>query len=139
MRAMGAWWLAATLAVSAGQAAAADLTVGAFGGVWEQSLRKCVIAPFEKLTGKTVDVVLGAPTQWLNQIAASPGKPPLDILYNPTETSYEAINRGLIDKFTPADVPNSAEVVPRFAEMTGGYGAVHNYGAMGIIYNSATV
>lgn len=141
MRAPQAVWLTVTavLALPAAGASAADLTVGAFGGVWEKSLRKCVIAPFEKQTGKTVDVVLGAPTQWLNQIAASPGKPPLDIIYNPTETSYEAINRGLVEKFTAADVPNASEVVPRFADMTGGYGAVHNYGAMGIIYNSTTV
>lgn len=141
MRARQAVWLAAlaVLAVPAAAASAADLTVGAFGGVWEQSLRKCVVAPFEKQTGKTVDVVLGAPTQWLNQIAASPGKPPLDIIYNPTETAYEAIGRGLVDSFTPAEVPNAGDVVPRFAEMTGGYGAVHNYGAMGIIYNASTV
>ena len=58
---------------------AADLVVGAFGGVWEQSLRKCVIDPWQKATGKTVDVALGSPTTWLNQIAASPGKPPFDM------------------------------------------------------------
>src|SRR5690606_21489522 len=50
------------------EAAAADLAVGAFGGVWEQSLRKCAIEPFQKATGKTVEVVLGAPVQWMNQI-----------------------------------------------------------------------
>jgi putative spermidine/putrescine transport system substrate-binding protein len=129
----------AALATASGTARAADLTVGAFGGVWEDSLRKCIITPFEKQTGKTVDVVLGSPIQWLNQIAASPGKPPLDIIYNPTETAYDAINRGLVDKFTPAEVPNITQVVPRFADMTGGYGVVHNYGAMGIIYNTTTV
>ncbi len=119
---------------------AADLTVGAFGGIWEQSLRKCIIEPFTKQTGKTVDVVLGSPTQWLNQIAASPGKPPLDIVYNPTETAYEAINRGLVIQFTPETVPNAQAVSQRFQQMTdGGWGSVHNYGAMGIIYNATTV
>ena len=119
---------------------AADLTVGAFGGIWEQSLRKCIIDPFTKQTGKTVDVVLGSPTQWLNQIAASPGKPPLDIVYNPTETAYEAIDRGLVQKFMPETVPNAQEVLPRFQQMTdGGWGSMHNYGAMGIIYNTETV
>lgn len=120
-------------------ARAADLVVGAFGGVWEQSLRKCIIAPFEKKTGKTVDVVLGAPLQWLNQIGASPDKPPLDVIYNATETAYDAINRGLVDKFTTANVPNIAEEKPEFAGIPDGYGAIHNYGAMGIIYNSKTV
>lgn len=132
--------LAAALLLMAPCAAnAADLVVGAFGGIWEQSLRKCMIEPFEKKTGKTVDVVLGAPTQWLNQISASPNKPPLDIVYNPTETAYEAINRGLVDKFTPETVPNMKDVVPEFLAMGDGYGTVHNYGAMGIIYNSTTV
>src|SRR4030088_2044201 len=68
-------------------ASAADLTVGAFGGIWEQSLRKCVVEPFQKRTGKTVDVVLGAPVQCLTQFPASPKKPPLDVIYNPSETS----------------------------------------------------
>ena len=123
----------------AGPTSAADLTVGAFGGVWEQSLRKCVIDPWQKKTGKTVDVTLGAPVQWLNQIAASPGKPPLDVVYNPTETSMDAISRGLVDRFTLEKVPNMAELVPEFARIGDGYGTVHNFGAMGIIYNTATV
>jgi putative spermidine/putrescine transport system substrate-binding protein len=128
------------LATSVSTARAADLVVGAFGGVWEQSLRKCMIEPFEKKTGKTVDVVLGAPIQWLNQIAANPSKPPLDIVYNPTETAYDAIDRGLIDRFTPENVPNVANVLPQFTKMSeGGFGSVHNYGAMGIIYNANTV
>jgi putative spermidine/putrescine transport system substrate-binding protein len=130
---------AALLLAASSGAKAADLVVGAFGGVWEQSLRKCVVAPFEKKTGKTVDVVLGAPLQWLNQIAANKDKPPLDVIYNATETSYDAADRGLIDKFTTANVPNIASEKPEFANITGGFGAVHNYGAMGIIYNSTTV
>ncbi|MBV9783083.1 MAG: extracellular solute-binding protein [Acidisphaera sp.] len=131
---------AALLLLAAPAAArAADLVVGAFGGVWEQSLRKCIIAPFEKKTGKTVDVVLGAPLQWLNQIGANPDKPPLDVIYNATETAYDAINRGLVDKFTTANVPNIAEEKPEFASIPDGYGAIHNYGAMGIIYNTSTL
>src|SRR5262245_43123402 len=118
---------------------AADLTVGAFGGIWEQSLRKCAIAPFEKSTGKKVEVVLGAPVQWLNQIAASPMKPPLDVIFNPTETSLDAIARGLVDPFTKDNVPNIVDLEPKFVEIGAGHGVVHNYGAMGILYNKDTV
>ena len=137
MRKIALLWVAMLLATPAAQAA--DLTVGAFGGIWEQSLRKCMIEPFEKQTGKKIDVVLGAPTQWLNQIAASPAKPPLDILYVPTEAAYEAINRGLVDKFTKETVPNIGLVAPQFAKLGDGYGTVHNYGAMGLIYNAQTL
>ncbi len=145
MRAIGGFWRrlalygAIGLLASAGQGRAADLTVGAFGGVWEQSLRKCVVEPFEKKTGKTVAIVLGSPTQWLNQIAASPTKPPLDVLYNPSETSYEAIGRNLVVQFTKETVPNAFNIQPQFVPMGNGYGVVHNYGAMGIIYNTQTV
>src|SRR3954447_1833614 len=139
MRARSAWWLAASVLAWTSAADAADLTVGAFGGVWEQSLRRCIIDPFTKQTGKTVDVVLGAPTQWLNQIAASPGKPPLDVVYLPSETAYEAISRGLVDRFTKENVPNAFDLVPRLQEMSDGFGVPHNYGAMGIMYNAQTV
>lgn len=121
------------------EAAAADLAVGAFGGVWEQSLRKCAIEPFQKATGKTVEVVLGAPVQWMNQIAASPEDPPLDVIFMPSDNAFDVIDRGLAEKFTPEKVPNMANLESYFAEIGDGYGVVHNYGAMGIIYNKETV
>ena len=141
MRHGSAWFLAASMALlGAAGARAADLTVGAFGGIWEQSLRKCVIDPFQAQTGKSVDVVLGAPTQWMNQIAASPQKPPIDVIYMPTENAYDAIDRGLVNQFTKADVPNAFNLVPRLQAMSpDSYGVPHNYGAMGIIYNAQTV
>jgi putative spermidine/putrescine transport system substrate-binding protein len=122
-----------------GAASAADLTVAAFGGVWEKSLRDCTIAPFEKKTGKKVDVVLGAPVQWMNQIQASSAKPPMDVIFLPTENAIDAIQRGIIEKMTPEKVPNMSLLAPRFAEIGNGLGVVHNYGAMGLIYNKATV
>lgn len=118
---------------------AADLTVGAFGGVWEKSLRDCAIAPFEKATGKTVEVVLGAPVQWVNQIAASPANPPLDVIFMPSDNAHEVVERGLAELLTAETVPNIGELTPFFAEIGRGYGVVHNYGSMGIIYNKETV
>lgn len=120
-------------------ATAADLTVGAFGGIWERSLRECVVDPFEAETGKSVEIALGATVQWMNQITASPNNPPLDIVYMPTDIAFEMIRRGLAQKFTEELVPNMKEVTPYFAEIGDGYGVVHNYGAMGIIYNKETV
>lgn len=129
----------AGLLAAAQPAAAADLTVGAFGGVWEQSLRRCVVEPFEKQTGKTVSVVLGTPAQWLNQVAASPAHPPLDVIYNPADTAFEAINRHLLVQFTREAVPNAFDLQPKFMGLGENYGAPHNYGGMGLIYNTQTV
>lgn len=128
----------ATSASVAG-ASAADLTVAAYGGVWEQSLRKCAIEPFEEATGKSVEVTLGAPLQWLNQIAASPSNPPIDVLYNTMDTAHEAIKRGLVDEMTVEKVPNLVDMVPAFVEAGEGHGVIHNYGAMGILYNKTAV
>ena len=91
-----AWGLAACLGMLASHSApAADLTVTAFGGVWEKSLRTCYIEPFQKRTGKSVDVVLGTPAQWVNQIAANPQKPPIDVILNLIDGAEDAKARGL--------------------------------------------
>ena len=127
------------LVTFSGMASASDITVGAFGGEWEKSLRECVISRFEKDTGKTVQVALGAPVQWMNQIAASPDRPPLDVIYMPSDNAYDVINRGLAQKLTLENLPNLKEIRPYFADIGKGYGVVHNYGSMGIIYNKETV
>jgi putative spermidine/putrescine transport system substrate-binding protein len=121
------------------RASAADLTVAAFGGVWEKSLRTCTIDPFQKKTGKTVDVVLTSPQQSINQIQASPGKPPIDVIFLPTDNAIDASQKGLVDKFTPEKVPNMAMLPAKFKEIRDGDGVVHNYGAMGLIYNPSAV
>ncbi|SFB31351.1 putative spermidine/putrescine transport system substrate-binding protein [Rhizobium sp. NFR07] len=134
--------LLGALFVQAGAAApvhAADLTVGAFGGVWEEALRSCIVAPFEKQTGKTVDVVLGAPLQWLNQIAANPDAPPFDVVFAPTETAYQMIDKGLVLPFSGQPVAGLADIYPDMVSFAEGYGVVFTYGAMGVIYNSRTV
>ncbi len=123
----------------ADSACAADLTVGAFGGIWEQSLRSCIVEPFEKETGKTVEVVLGAPLQWVNQIDANKATPPFDIVFAPTETAYLMIEKGLAEPFTADKVPVLPELNSNLVAFGEGYGVVFDYGAMGVIYNSKTV
>lgn len=136
---------AAVLAVGAilagwsGQARAADLTVTAFGGIWEQALRACYVEPFEKRTGKTVNVLLGSPVQWVNQIAANPEHPPIDVIVNSMESGYDAIRRGLVEPMNTTNTPKLAEINPAFVKDGRGYGTLLNYGAMGLAYNTDTV
>ena len=118
---------------------AGDLVVAGYGGIWEESLRQCAIAAFEKKTGKSVDFVLGSPSQWLNQVAASPGKPPIDIMYMPPDNALDAAKRGLVDKVDAGRAPHLKEIPARFIDSVDGYGAATNYGAMGAVYNTKTV
>ena len=129
----------AAISLAAGAARAADLTVTAFGGVWEQAFRTCYIEPFEKQTGKTVNVILGNPIQWVNQIAASPDHPPIDVIVNSMEGGYDAIRRGLVEPMTTTTTPPLAEINPAFVKDGRGYGTLLNYGAMGLAYNTDIV
>ncbi|MGI4860454.1 MAG: extracellular solute-binding protein [Janthinobacterium lividum] len=127
----------ATLPVGAAQAA--DLTVTAFGGSWEHAYRMCFVQPFEKETGKTVDVVLGSPLQWVNQVAANPTKPPIDVIVGTPEEAYEATSLGLLDKLTPAEVPNMKDLDPQLLDYGKGYGFPLTFGDFGLAYNAKTV
>lgn len=116
-------------------AAMADLVVG-HSRVWPRSLRKCLIALFEKEASTKVRVVLGSPGQWLNQIAVRPNEPPFRVIYNATKTGYIAAQHGLVNKFATKSVPDIAFGMPRSAYLTDGYAAINNYAAIGIIYNA---
>jgi putative spermidine/putrescine transport system substrate-binding protein len=130
---------AATFILAAGSSQAADLVVTAYGGIWEQAFRSCYVAEFEKKTGKKVDVVLGGPVQWLNQVSANPSRPPIDVIVNTVDGAADAIKRGVVDSMDASKVPNLKDVDPKFIEAGRGQGTILNYGAMGIAYNQKTV
>ncbi len=118
---------------------AADLVVTAYGGLWEKAFRECYVEPFEKQTGKKVDVVLGTPVQWSNQILASPRKPPIDVLANGVDDALDAARKGVVEKCDEAKLPNLKEIDPKFINAGQGYGSILNYGAMGLAYNEKKV
>lgn len=118
---------------------AADLTVTAYGGAWEQAYRKCFVQPFEKSTGKTVEVVLGSPTQWLNQISANPAKPPLDVMINTVDSGKIARDRGLVERITVENVPNLSQIRPALLQYGAGSGFPLTYGNFGLMYNAEKV
>ncbi len=129
----------AALCVTTTVANAADLTVTAFGGSWEQAYRKCFVQPFEKATGKKVDVVLGTPTQWINQIAANPQRPPIDVMVGSVDSGKIARDRGLVEKISATEVPNIVQLRPKLLEYGSGYGFPVTYGNFGLMYSTTTV
>jgi putative spermidine/putrescine transport system substrate-binding protein len=118
---------------------AADLTVAAFGGVWAKALRECYAQPFERATGKTVAISVGNPDQWLNQIAASPQNPPLDVVVVGLDSLPGAMARNLLEPLDPARVPNMAQFGEAFVRAGQGYAAIMNYGGMGVLFNKGAV
>lgn len=131
--------MAISLSVTALAAHAADLTVTAYGGSWEQAYRKCFVQPFEKSTGKTVDVILGSPMQWINQIAANPAHPPIDVMIGLVDSGEIARQKGLVDPITEKDIPNLKDLKPNMLAYGKGYGFPIAFGDFGLMYSKKAV
>jgi len=120
-------------------AKAADVVVTSYGGLWEKATRECFVKEFEKRTGKTAEVVLGNATQWINQIAANPAKPPVDVMVNNIDEVLDANRRGIVEPFDIKNVPRLPELEPALVAVGYGNGATVAYSSMGIAYNTKTV
>ncbi len=111
------------------------ITVTAFGGVWEEAVRKCFVAPFEAKTKAKANVALGGPPQWLAQVEASPAKPPIDVLIMTPDLALTAAKADLVDAFTVDKLPNLAKTPQQLTDSVLGKGTVFDYGVGGITYN----
>jgi len=120
-------------------AQAGTLNVTAYGGVWEQAVRDCFVAPFEAKTGATATVSLGGPPQWLAQVEANPQNPPLDVLIMTPDMAIIAAESDLMDDFTVEKLPNLADIPQEFTDACLGKGTYLNYGVGGISYNTQMV
>lgn len=133
---------AASLLAAAGLAAAQTpdhLVVTAYGGIWTQSVKRNFVPCFEAATHIPVDVLAGESANWLARIRASPQHPPIDVVTLAEADSLRAAREGLLDRITPAEVPNIRDIPDRFHKPWGDYAAVQNYGALGVIYNRSTI
>lgn len=116
-----------------------EITVTAFGGVWEQAVRTCFVAPFEAKTKAKANVSLGGPPQWLAQVEADPANPPVDVLIMTPDLALSAAKSGLVDDFTVEKLPNLAKIPQQFTDSVMGKGTVFDYGVGGITYNKKAV
>lgn len=121
------------------QAAPGDLVVTSLGGIWEKATRECFVKPYEAQTGKKALVVLGSTAQWVNQVAANPSKPPIDLLLVSPDVVIENIKRGLVQPFTVEKIPVLKEMEPTMLKQALGHGVVVGYSSMGLAYNTKTV
>lgn len=131
--------LASATALVPQLSSAADLTVTAFGGSWEKAYRECFVDPFVKQTGKTVDVVLGSPMQWINQIGANTAKPPIDVMIGLVDSGEVARQKGLVEPLKEADVPNLTLLKPNMLAHGSGYGFPIAFGDFGLMYSQKAV
>lgn len=111
------------------------ITVTSLGGAWEQSIRNHFIPLFQERTGATVEVVLGGPTQWMTQIQAQPGQPPIDAIDNSETLAFELMDADMAVQLTHENCPNLADVPDLFRKPWDDYGVMYMYAAAGFAYN----
>jgi len=124
---------------AAAPAMATDLVVSSYGGIFETTVRECYVAPFEKETGKKVSVVLGQPTQWVNQVIASPAKPPIDVLILNATFVFLGRDKGILEKVSAGPLPALKDVPQAMIDMLDGYGVVTNFGILGLTYDKRRI
>ena len=128
-----------TIPLRPAKAAGTTITVTALGGIWEEAVRTCFVAPYEKATGNKANVLIGSPPQWLSQIEANPAKPPIDVLVTIPDLAIAAGRKGLMDSFTDARLTNLKDIPKPFVDGVEGYGAVFDYGVAGLTWHKERV
>ncbi|MGK6317270.1 ABC transporter substrate-binding protein [Neorhizobium sp. DT-125] len=116
-----------------------EITVTAFGGVWEEAVRTCFVAPFEAKTKAKANVSLGGPPQWLAQVEANQAKPPVDVLIMTPDLALSAAKADLVDTFTVDKLPNLAKIPQELTDSVMGKGTLFDYGVGGITFHKERV
>ncbi len=89
------WTLASIAALAASPAfAQQSLVVAAYGGSWEQDMRKYVIPDFEKKSGVKVEYVAGNSTDTLAKLQAQKANQVIDVAVMDDGVMYQAIQLG---------------------------------------------
>src|ERR671919_861704 len=88
----------ALLAATSAFAQSKTLTVAAYGGSWEQTLRKEMIPAFEQKHGVKVEYVAGNSTDTLAKLQAQKANQVIDVAIVDDGPMYQAIQLGFCGK-----------------------------------------
>src|SRR6478672_10996145 len=96
--------IAAALAPSATFAQTKTMYVAAYGGSFEQTMRKDVIPPFEKKYGVKIEYVAGNSTDTLAKLQAQKGNQQIDVAIVDDGPAYQAVALGFCGTLTDGPV-----------------------------------
>jgi putative spermidine/putrescine transport system substrate-binding protein len=123
---------AAALCPSTALAQSKTLYVAAYGGSFEQTMRKDIIPPFEKKHGVKVEYVAGNSTDTLAKLQAQKGNQQIDVAIVDDGPMYQAVALGFCRDLAKAPIYNDVHDVMKFSSNKAvGLGLV----ATGIVYS----
>ena len=106
---------AAVVASSATFAQTKTMYVAAYGGSFEQTMRKDVIPPFEKKYGVKIEYVAGNSTDTLAKLQAQKGNQQIDVAIVDDGPMYQAVQLGFCRELAKAPIYDDVYDVMKFA------------------------
>jgi len=111
-----------------------QIVVSTWGGITEEGLRKYVTPVFESKYNATAIYDLGGAAARYNKLLAQAANPQINIMLNVEDVLVDGIQRGLITKYNPRNVPNAKDLYPWANPKTiAGYGAAYSVLAYGLL------
>jgi putative spermidine/putrescine transport system substrate-binding protein len=121
----------ATPAPAGKEFAGKTLTVGSYGGVFDEAVNQYVVEKFQTETG--AKVVLD-PSYSYVKLAADNKAPNVDLVFLDDARVIQGGEAGLLTKLEPAKISEWANVYPQFID-SNNYGIAWAIGSYGIVYN----
>lgn len=115
--------------------AEAEVVLGAYGGTYEQFMRKEIIPAFEKASGIKIKIVIGTALSNYAKVVASRANPELDVYWSNELTHAAGKQQGLYEKLDPKVVTNFADVYTASKDPDG-IGVASHIQVTGFQYNS---
>ena len=128
----GAAFAVAIMLAGAGEAQSKTLYVAAYGGSFEQTLRKEVFPPFEKKYGVDVEYVAGNSTDNLARLQAQKGNEQIDVAVLDDGPMYQAVALGFCAPLAKAPVYGD---LYDLAKIPGDKAVMIGMNGTGIVYN----
>jgi len=97
------------------------------GGIYEDLARRLVIAPFERDTGATVDIIPASAAQIVTRLIAEQAAPSVDVVIIDQLVMGPAIDQGLFETIDRGNVPNLNDLSPEAVDGRGFGPIVHSH------------
>ncbi|MEZ2146772.1 extracellular solute-binding protein [Bradyrhizobium sp. DN5] len=111
------------------------LRVNGFGGVFDETLKKCVAEPLKEQYDLNVQFTAGPEQDDVIKLIANKNNPPFDMFLGDSPYMVLLVNAGTIEEIRASDVPNIKRILPGFREF-GDYGAPFSFASSVPVYNS---
>jgi putative spermidine/putrescine transport system substrate-binding protein len=97
------------------------------GGIYEELARKLVVAPFERDTGATVEIVPASAAQIITRLMAETAAPTIDVVIVDQLVMGSAIDQGLFEAIDRNNIPSLADLAPEAIDARGFGPIVHSH------------